>query len=268
MAPYTGGTPTEDSFNQYNERISSMISEKSIRQISGQLTPPARRFTRGAYGDWEPIDHPGYTVITPTFVDESENISTYAKLGDVQHFLLKRLGVATNAPAPVTAFHLTVADLVAGKTYTEKVQNSKEQQLLQALSFVFNQLALDGEIRLQIFGLSLFAAGFIIAVVGAADASGYERLMLFRNAIYNDTQLRGLGVERKFKFTGHITLAYIEKDALSEQDRDHIANTLTVANCSLFAKPLPLEVVRAEVRKFDDMSAFYREEGWPIFNFT
>lgn len=258
----------EDSFNQYNERISSMISEKAIRQISGQLTPPTRRFAKGADGDWEPIGHPGYTVITPTFVDDSENISTYARLGDVQHFLLKRLGVATNAPAPITAFHLTVADLVAGKTYTGKVQGSKQQQLLQALFFVFNRLALDGEIRLKIFGLSLFEAGFIIAVVGATDASGYERLMLFRNAIYNDTQLRDLGVERKFKFTGHITLAYIEEDALSEQDRDRIAKTLTVANCNLFAKPLPLEVVRAEVRKFDNMSAFYRQGGWPVFDFA
>jgi 2'-5' RNA ligase len=257
----------EDSFNEYNERISYMISQEAIRWKSGQLTPPTHRFVRGVYGDWEPVGHPGYTVITPTFVDESENIDTYARLGDVQHFLLKRLGIVTNAPAPVTAFHLTIADLVAGGTYTEKVQGSKQQQLLQALSFVFNQLALDGEIRLQVLGLSLFATGFIIAVVGAADASGYERLMLFRNAVYDDTQLCNLGVERKFKFTGHITLAYIE-DVLSEQDRGRIAETLTAANRNLFAKPLPLEVVRAEIRKFDDMSAFYRQGGWPVFDFA
>ena len=255
----------EDSFTEYNERISSMMSEEAIRQRSSQLTPPTRRFSRGADGDWEPIGHPGYTVITPTFVDESKNISTYARLGDVQHFLLKRLGVATNAPAPVTAFHLTVADLVAGKTYTEKVQGSKQQRLLQALSSVFNQLPLHGGIRLQISGLSLFAAGFIIAVAQAADASGYKRLMLLRNAIYDDTQLRDLGVERRFKFTGHITLAYIE-DALSQQDRDHIAKTLSIANRHLFTKPLSLEVVWAEIRRFDDMSAFYRQGGWPVFD--
>lgn len=253
----------EDSFNDYNERISSMISEQTVWQRSGQLTPPARRFARGAGGDWKPIGHPGYTVITPTFVDESENINTYERLGDVQDFLLKRLGVAANAPAPVTAFHLTVADLVAERTYT----SSEEQQLLQALSFIFNQLTLNGEVRFQILGLSLFAAGFIIAVVGAADSSGYERLMLFRNAIYNDLQIHDLGVERKFKFTGHITLAYIE-DALTKQDRDRIAEVLTEANRSLFVKPLPLEVMRAEVRKFEDMSAFYRQGGWPVFDFA
>ena len=257
----------EDSFIDYNKRISSMRADGVIQQRSAQMIPPSGRFTIDKTGCYKPVGHPGYTVITPTFEDESANVRTYAKLSDVQDFLLKQLGVDKYVPAPVTGLHLTISDLVAGKTYRDTVQGGNEQKLLQALSSVFNQLTFQWPVRLQVLGLSLFSPGFIIAVVGAVDESGYERLMSLRNVIYDDPPLMHFGIKRKFKFTGHITLAYIE-GALSEHERNNIYRTLKAGNESFFVQPMPLEVVRAEVRKFNDMSAFYRQGGWPLFEFA
>jgi len=257
----------EDGFDAYNQRIESMLHDEAISDRACKAKGPAGRFKMDDAENWEPMEHPGYTVITPSFEDESHNVKTYARLGDIQHVLLKQLTLSKLAPAPVTAFHITVADLVAGEVYKNRVKGASEQELLQALSSIFSQLILAGPMCMKVLGVSLFTSGFIIAVVGAVTEEGYERLVLLRNAIYRDERLRALGVERKFKFTGHITLAYVE-EALSRQDQGRLAGALMAINQRFFDNPLPLYLARAEVRKFDNMLGFYRQGGWPVLEFV
>ncbi len=253
----------------YNNRIESLLTETTLRQRAGEIKPPAGRFMRKDTGEWTPLEHPGYTIITPPFEDEEEedNVQTYETLRDVQQFILERLNPLQYAPAPEAPLHFTISDLVSGDTYKKRVDGPQEQSFLIALASCFDELNLRGAIKMNVLGVSLFLGGFVIALVGAYDEQSYKRLMLFRNAIYEAERLKNFGVLRKFKFTGHITLAYIESE-LSAKDRTRLAKTLVDVKERFFDNPLPLNVVRADVRKFDDMSRFYRCEGWPVFLFV
>lgn len=257
----------EDSFMKYNQRIDSILTNMEVFKRSRETWGPAGRFKKDNAGLWEPEDHPGYTIITPTFEDDSDNVETYTTLGAIRDILLERIVFSKCVPSPVASIHLTIADLIAGKAYKNGIMNTKEQELLQVLSSVFSQLILPGLIRMEVRGVSLFTQGFVIALVGAVDENGYMRLTSLRDVIYRDERLKNLGVVRKFKLTGHLTLAYIE-ETLSEQDQNQLAETLITLNKQFFATPLPLNIARAEVRKFDNMTRFYRQREWPVFEFV
>lgn len=257
----------EDSFTDYNQRIEYNLDDTVIREISRKTKGLANRFQRSDSGEWKPVNYPGYTIITPTFEDDIDNIRTYTRLGDVQQILLQRLDLFKYAPAPITSFHLTIADLIAGRSYENHVFGTKEQILQQVLfSRIIPPTPLN-PILMKVRGVSLFTMGAIVALVAAIDKSGYDRLISFRDSIYDNGLLRDFGVERKFKFTGHITLAYIE-GMLSERDQNWLAETLIDINKRFFTNSLQFNIKRAEVRKFDNMLRYYRQEAWKVFNFV
>ena len=170
----------EDSFIAYGQRIDSdLLAEAAISEKSGKTKSPAGRFRRNGVGEWEPLDHQGYTIITPPFEDELSEIKTYTKLCDIQHILLEQLTISKYAPAPVTTMHLTVADLIAGKKYEDRVKEAEEENLLQLLASIFIKLSLHGSIQMEVLGVSVFPSGFVIAIVSASDENGYKRLISF-----------------------------------------------------------------------------------------
>ena len=253
----------------YDARIESVLARSDLRREVGRIKPPAGRFMREETGVWEPLEHPGYTIITPPFEDEGEavNVKTYARLGDVQQFILENLGLAQYAPAPITSLHLTVADLVAGGRYKERVAGAREEELRAELASCLAEFERQGTIYMHVVGVSVFAAGFVIALLGFRDEPGYRRLMSFRDSLYEHAGLKGLGVERTFKFAGHITLAYAEGE-LGASGRSRLARTLIDVKDRYFAQPLLFNVTKAQVVKFDHLSRFYRKQGWPVLEFA
>lgn len=253
----------------YETRIKSVLARSDLRREAGRTKPPAGRFMREDTGVWEPLEHSGYTIITPPFEDEGEsgNVKTYARLGDVQQFILENLGLAHYAPAPITSLHLTVADLVAGGRYKEQVAGACEEQLRAELSSCFAEFERQGTIQMHVVGVSVFPAGFVIALLSFREETGYRQLMSFRDSIYEHAGLKGLGVQRKFKFAGHVTLAYAESE-LGASGRYRLARTLIDVKERYFARPLPFDVAQAQVVKFDHLSRFYREQDWPVLQFT
>jgi len=254
---------------EYNARIDSALTEAALRREAAKRQGPARRFTSENGGVWTAVPFWGYTIITPTFQEEHHrvNVATYARLGDVQQLLSGRLGLAQYAPVPITSLHLTITDLVSSTEY-EKLAATflREQDFRQAVSSCFGQLCIQGVVRAEVVGLSLFSSRVVIALVGFEDEQGYQRLRLFRDAVYRDETLSSFGIKQKSKYTGHITLAYVES-VLTEPEQDRLACTLADLNQRLFASPLPLNVSRGEMRRFDDVSRFYRKRGWPVFKF-
>jgi len=67
-----------------------------------------------------------------------------------------------------------------------------------------------------------------------------------------------------FDFTGISLYFYIEEN-LSGKDRKMLADAVTDINKRFFSKSLPFNLTRAEVRKFDDFSEFYRQNHWPVY---
>lgn len=257
----------EDNFNDYNNRISRMVSEKEIQSRVNRLKGTVNRFEWiHERNDWRPIRHPGYTIITPCSDGErdKENIATYRSLEEIQNKLLKSF--PSFAPAPKGTFHLTIADLISSERYDRIISDKKENSFLSAISSIFNQLKLCGSIKMKVKGVSILPPCFVIAPVSAEDNEGYIRLIRFRNYIYVDKELKNYGVNREYKFTGHITLAYIEKNiSIDNETKERIYERLNTINQDF--KPLALNVKRIEVCHFDDMERFNWNENLPFYNF-
>ena len=94
------------------------------------------------------------------------------------------------------------------------------------------------------------------------NESSYEQILKFRRTIYQSSGLTALGIEQHYHFTAHITLGYFG-NLSPNLDRDRLSATLFEVNQQWSDSP-ELHVHRAELRKFDDMTRYYREPDWPI----
>jgi hypothetical protein len=76
-----------------------------------------------------------------------------------------------------------------------------------------------------------------------------------------------LGIEQQYHFTAHVTLGYFGK--ISPQlERDRLSDTLTKLNQqALPDEVIPLNVQKAQLRKFEDMMRYSREPDWPVVEF-
>lgn len=258
----------DENFEEYRTRIAQSITDADIdNKVLG--LKPAGKFRRNAAGIYRPEPYPGYTIITPPFLEETENIRTYARLADVQRELLQLVDESIYVPVPVSSFHITIADLISGSGYENKVQNSGYEIALRDSVLRVCYRAVD-QIHgcppsMRICGLTLFPS-VIIAIVSIEDEPGYGRLLRLRELIYDDTDLKHLGVSKQFSFTGHVTLAYVE-EIPTENSLKKLAQAIKQLNQDFFDKPLPLKIGTAELRKFEDMSRYYRTAGWANFRF-
>ncbi|HEY63437.1 MAG TPA: DUF1868 domain-containing protein [Caldilineae bacterium] len=260
---------SDRSYREYQTVIAQMVSDKGIRQAAASVHNSDRFRWDAKRRRWLATPCPGCTVITPPFLEETANVATYARLGDIQQALVQGAGATVLAPVPVSSFHLTVADLVWGDTYLR--QNDLpgyEGRLIAAITDVFqhNGRLADEAIPALLRGVTAFVSG-IVAVVDFPNETDYVRLCALRAAIYEDKRLQALGVYPTGPFTGHITLAYVS-GLKGEEDRERLADTLTALNREYFEQPIPFSLVRAEFRRFADMSAYHRAPDWPIFHFT
>jgi len=255
-------------FEEYNCHISAYLTKDRLKETARLVRGPAGLFARQETGEWLPTAHPGYSIITPPFGEERDpvNVAAYGALDDVQQALCARLGLVQFAPVPISSFHLTIASLISGGEYEERVAGPRERDFRRAVCAVFDGFSADSVVRMEVQGVSLFRSGVVVALAGAEDAAGYRLLLEFRRAVYGDKTLRGFGAAHGHPYTAHVTLAYVE-DTLSFQDRDRLAETLLAVNERYFAKPLPFNISAAELRKFDGLAVFYRQGGWPVFRF-
>lgn len=98
------------------------------------------------------------------------------------------------------------------------------------------------------------------------DESSYEEIVQFRRAIYQNPSFMALGIEQQYHFTAHITFGYFGTIP-SDLDRHQISTVLSDFNHQWMDSPQELLIKRAELRKFDDMTRYYREESWPVLEF-
>ena len=247
-----------------------MVSELGIAQKLVELVPAGRFCIQCGMA----IPLPGYTIITTPFENENNegNKQAYEVLAKVQDELLKRLDIPKYAKTPKESFHMTVADLISKQDYMLNIERlGREDDFVRMVRRLFTA---DKVIRvgnqspeMLINGLSLFPS-FVIAVVSSEDKTSYNKLLDFRNAIYSDKGLQKRAIKAPgFKYTFHVTLAYIE-DYLTIDECKRLKCTLAELNQRYFATPLPFKVLHAELRKFNDMSCFYRQRDWPVFHFT
>lgn len=240
-------------------------------QSQVQYIQPSPKFYRNEAGEIQPAAFPGYTVISPPWQDDDQNAGFYSRLADYQQQVLERLEPELVVPVPAKSFHFTLADLIWASAYRDAIEDSQfEQQLHErvAESFQKSQSVIQAEkpVYWQIIGLFLRTRAIGVCLV-PKDEDSYNRVIELRRMIYQNSNLISLGIEQQYNFTAHITLGYFGAEAATVE-RDQLAQQLIQLNEQwLEVEAQDIWVHRAELRKFNDMTRYYRESDWPTAQF-
>lgn len=256
----------EKNYLQYVSQTKSLLTPEGLWENIRRLRPLGH-FIKDPEGRWQPLHYPGYTLITPVFPDETVNIKTYCILGDIQQILFRDLNPAKVVPAPLSAFHATIARLISGTDYENRMRNGRNGEFLNEMAAVLSDIPVLKPVKMEFRGVSVSPNGVIMALLDPATEDDYQRLIALRKYIYANKPLQNLGVEPKRLFLGHVTLAYIE-DVFNWEDQKTLMELLTALNERFFQSPPPFEITRAEVRRFENYLSFVREDNWPCYQFA
>lgn len=258
----------DEDYQTYLSRVARMtLPETYNSQLQHIQESPKFQTLPG--GGRQAVPFPGYTVITLPAGEDSQNLDFYQNLNLCQQQLLQ-LPLNDNliVPIPAASLHLTLADLIWDSAYRYAQENSEfEVQLRNCISEIFQQYRQSlatNQIGWQILGLFVMPRAIGVCLIPKNESS-YEQILKFRRTIYQSSGLTALGIEQHYHFTAHITLGYFG-DLSPNLNRDRLSTSLTELNQQWSHSP-ELNVHRAELRKFDDMTRYYREPDWAILDF-
>ncbi|HEX9060207.1 MAG TPA: hypothetical protein VF941_08495, partial [Clostridia bacterium] len=221
------------------------------------------KFTKSSPFTWEPVCYPGYTLITPTFPNDTDNLDSYFTIIKIKGELSEELGVSKYVEAPSSALHMTVARLISGNSFRENLEGVRENEFIEAVKALSKCNKVNGGLKFEIKGVTVFPSGVVAALISTSYEDDYNSLQSFRDIIYNDTTLGRFGVERKRRFSGHITLFYVEDD-LENEEKEKLIDAVTETNSKYFKKPVPFTIKRAELRRFNNFMEFHWDESMPF----
>ena len=247
-------------YDAYSQAVKRAVSPEAIAEDAAR-SQPSNKFTQ--HGDhWQPAAFPGFTIITPPFVDDVVNHALYVQLADIQQALLQQLGTASIGLLPVSSLHLTLADLVSQAAYAPyRDHPARQEHLRQALARIFAAHVASKSPQLAIQGLSAYGTA-VTVVLQFVSQTDYAEVTRLREAIY--TQLPD--VAWSAPFTAHISLFY--KQFADDAGRSILAHTLQTMNHTTDWSAFPAFTMhRVDVRYFDDMTAYTGERTWPVFRF-
>lgn len=260
----------DENYQTYLNRAMRLILPDTYRSQVQNIQESPKFLQQSAQG-YQPNSFPGYTVITPPSNEESENAAFYSRLKQYQQQIVEHLGADVFVPVPPESFHLTLADLIWANAYHDVVSEKPafETQLQRQIAQIFQQcqsLSEGKTIRFQVLGLMLMTRAIAICLV-PTDEIAYDRLLKFRRAIYQNHDLIGLGIEQQYYFTPHITLGYFGT-VPGVEARQQMGDRIIELNQQwLDGEPQEFAVHRAELRKFDDMTRYYRQSDWAVLEF-
>ncbi|QZZ20753.1 DUF1868 domain-containing protein [Leptothermofonsia sichuanensis E412] len=260
----------DENYQTYLNRAMRLILPETY-QSQVQLIQESPKFRPHPEKGTQAVPFPGYTIITPTGSDDPKNVALYDRLKDYQQQLLQQLGTRLFAPVPAESFHLTLADLIWDSAYRAASEENPEfdSQLQQCIAQIFEQCQPISEgtaIPFQPIGIMMMTRAIALCLA-PVDEDSYERVLKFRRAIYQNHDLMGLGIEQQYYFTPHITLGYFGEIPPAE-DLPAVGDRITDLNQQwIDADTLEFWVYRAELRKFDDMTRYYRAPEWAVFEF-
>ncbi|NES81935.1 MAG: DUF1868 domain-containing protein [Moorea sp. SIO2B7] len=256
----------DETYQTYVNRVAPMTVPANYKQKLQNIQKSAK------FEGEEALPFPGYTLIIPTWQDDSDNEAFYNKLKSYQEQLLEELAPGLMIPVPPESFHLTVADLIWDNRYRDALEENTnfDNHLRDRISNSFDKYKQSfnttSPIQLQLLGLTIFTRAIVVCLI-PKDEQGYERILQARRSIYQNPGIIALGIEQHYHFTAHITLGYFGEIA-PDLDRDRTLSALAVLNDKwLEIEPPLLTIKKAELRKFDDMMHYYRQPDWPVLEF-
>ncbi len=258
----------DDNYQTYLNRVARMMLPDTYKS-QVQHIHTSSKFQPQPSGDRKAVSFPGYTVITPPAAEDTENSAFYGRLNDCAAQLQLETASGLIVPIPNSSFHLTLADLIWDSAYRYANEKNPQfgEQLRACIKQIFQQYqqSLSPQtIRWQMLGLTVMPRAVAICLL-PKDQESYENLLQFRRAIYQNPDLMALGIEQQYNLTAHITLGYFGD--VTDIDRDRLSQTFWQLNQQWLLDSPEFLVQRAELRKFDDMTRYDRDDDWPIFNF-
>jgi len=263
----------DDNYQTYLNRVARMtLPEACISQV--QHLKESSKFTPHAGGGRKAASFPGYTLITPPHGEEDSTNSTFYSILQSYQQELMDLPVSSDLiiPVPPNSFHLTLADLIWDSAYRDARETNPdfEAQLRSCFDDIFqqyqNSVTFNHPPKWQMLGLMLMPRAVAVCLV-PLDENSYSKIVNLRRGIYQNPKLMALGIEQQYNFTAHITLGYFG-EIKPDLDRLHFATMLSQLN-QKWTENLPTFTVhRAELRKFDDMTRYYREPDSPALVFS
>jgi hypothetical protein len=260
----------DENFQTYLNRAMRLTLPETYQSQAQHLQESAK-FRPDPGTGRQPVPFPGYSVIAPPMQDDPENRGFYAELAAYQQQILTVLGDQLLIPVPKESFHLTLADLIWDSTYRHASQENPdfEPQLQAQIAQIFQQsgeLTEGKPLQFQILGLMVMTRAIGVCL-SPTDPRSHDRLLKFRSNIYQTRELMGLGIEQQYYFTPHITLGYFGDIPPADQ-LSQLSEQFDGLNQRWIGKdPQEFRVQRAELRKFDDMTRYYRQTGWPTLEF-
>jgi hypothetical protein len=259
----------DETYQTHLNRVAKLILSPA-HQAQFQHIQESPKFSPHPQGGRKAAPFPGYSVITPPRADDAENEAFYQSVQACQTQVVEAMPAGLLVPVPPESFHFTLADLIWDGAYRDASQNPEfEGQLHKGIARSFRHYGeMMGDrppIRWQLLGL-MARARAIAACLVPKDEPSYNRVVGLRRAIYQNPQLIPLGIEQQYVLTAHITLGYFG-DIPEDLDRTAVANTLSQLSARWMETDGDLHVRRAELRKFDDMTRYYRQPDWPALEF-
>jgi len=255
----------EKKFIEYMDNIFHVIQERTIREMTDSVKPLGKFYFNKESG-WIPFPYRGYTFITPIICSDEENQSVYKELQQIKKNIRKVINNQKFVEAPDDALHMTVARLISGEKYEDEMEGKKDEEFLNYLKVLLDHYpTASSSLEFEINGISILPQGIVAAVVSPLKKEDYIHLQVLRDTLYHDSKLSELGVERKRGFNGHITLFYIEEE-LSLVEKKDLMQIMIELNKGF--NSIPYKVKQIQVRKFDNYLKFFRQEHWPVLNFS
>ncbi|MEA5579340.1 DUF1868 domain-containing protein [Anabaena sp. UHCC 0451] len=261
----------DDNYQTYLNRVARMTLPESYRsqvqhiQESSKFKPDA--------GVRQPAPFPGYTLITPPAKEDTQNAAFYSQIETYQRSLLD-LPINSDLIVPLTpaSFHLTLADLIWDHAFIHATEKNPQfaEELNSCLGDLFAQYQQSRtkdtiSISWQMLGLIVMPRAIGVCLI-PKDERCYEEIIQIRRLIYQNRKLMGLGIEQHYHFTAHITLGYFG-EIPPELDRIKFSNQLSELNQQWLLNFPEILIHRAELRKFDNMTHYYRQPNWTSLDF-
>ena len=260
----------DENYQTYlNRAVRLTLPETYRSQVQHIQESP--KFQLDAANKRQAAPFPGYTIVTPPGSEDAKNAALHASLTQYQQQLVQKLGDTLFVPVPAESFHLTLADLIWDSAFRDATQENPEfeVQLQAQIETIFRQSQTMTEGKpLQFQALGLMVMPRAIAVcLAPADESSYDRVLKLRRAVFQNSDLIGLGIEQQYYFTPHITLGYFGSIPAPEA-LVALGDSFAQLNQQWLDQELKeFWVNRAELRKFDDMTHYYRKPDWATFEF-
>jgi hypothetical protein len=255
-----------ESFQDYINRVAQLTLPNTYNNKL-QNIQKSPKFTDG-----EPVYFPGYTVTTPIAADDTSNQPFYRELDSLKQKLQKEIEPEAIVYLPSDTFHFTLADLIWEDNYRAAIEKNPDfdSQLQTKIAEIFTAFAeentLERLIYWQFLGLLVKPRTLAVLLV-PKDEDSYRNVMRLRRYLYQNSGLIGLGIEQQYDFTAHVTLGYFG-DIPANLNIDKIQNLLLELNEKwLETKSPTIAVHSGELRKFDNMIHYYREENYPAIEF-